>query len=478
MAHRAGEADEEGSPLRPEAQGFLRQLPSVEWVVAQVEARGRAAAVGRPFLVQVAREVLAERRGALRRGAAWEVDREELVQTVESRVLAASHPSLRKVVNATGVLLHTNLGRSPLALEARQAVLEAAGACNLELDLASGSRGSRQDHVAELLRRLTGADSALVVNNNAAGVLLTLAALAAGREVVVARSEQVEIGGSFRMPEVMRAAGVRLVEVGTTNRVRLADYESALTPETALVLKVHRSNFQLVGFVADVSVTELAELARRAGVPLVYDLGSGALVDLRSRGLPYEPTVQEAVREGADLVLFSADKLLGGPQAGVLVGRAELLEVLRRHPLYRVVRIDKLDLAALEATLRLYLDPERVWERVPVLRMLGASVVSLRARAEELAQKAVSLGAHAQAVPCESEAGGGSLPGSALPSWGVRLRHPSLSAQALSAALRAGDPPVLTRVQDEAVLVDLRSVLPEDDPILEGSLVAVLARHS
>jgi len=464
--------------LKSEARGILRQLPSVEWVVAQVEARGRTGAVGRPVLVQVAREVLAERRSALRGGAAEDVDREELVQAVESRVLATTHPSLRRVVNATGVLLHTNLGRSPLAVEARQAVLEAAGTCNLELDLASGSRGSRQDHVAELLRRLTGADGALVVNNNAAGVFLTLAALAAGRQVVVARSEQVEIGGSFRMPEVMRAAGVRLVEVGTTNRVRLADYEAALTADTALLLKVHRSNFRLVGFVADVSVTELAQLARRAGVPLVYDLGSGALVDLRSRGLPYEPTVQEAVREGADLVLFSADKLLGGPQAGVLVGRVDLLDVLRGHPLYRVVRIDKLDLAALEATLRLYLDPERAWERVPVLRMLGASVASLRARAEQLAHRAARLGAQAQAVPCESEAGGGSLPGSALPSWGVRLRHPSLSAQALSAALRAGDPPVLTRVQDEAVLVDLRSVLPEDDAVLEGSLAKVLARYA
>lgn len=460
-----------------EVQALLRQLPSVDRVVAEVRARGRVTPVGHAFLVQVAREVVAEHRAALQDGRAPGVDPERLLEAVESRILAATHPSLRRVVNATGVLLHTNLGRAPLAPEAQQALLEAAGACNLELDLASGTRGSRQDHVAGLLRRLTGAEAALVVNNNAAAVLLTLSALAAGRDVVVARSEQVEIGGSFRMPEVMRAAGVRLVEVGTTNRVRLSDYESALSPQTALLLKVHRSNFRVVGFVSDVPVPELADLARRAGLPLAYDLGSGALVDLRARGLPYEPTAPQAVREGADLVLFSGDKLLGGPQAGVVVGRADLVDVLRRHPLYRVVRMDKLDLAALEATLRLYLDPGTVWERVPVLRMLGASVDSLRARAEALARSFTRLGARAESTPCDSEAGGGSLPGTVLPSWGVSLHHPSLPAHALAAALRAASPPVLARVQDDAVLLDLRSVLPEDDPVLEASVAAVLTRR-
>ncbi len=236
--------------------------------------------------------------------------------------------SLRRVLNATGVLLHTNLGRAPLAPEAQRAVLEASGACTLELDLRSGARGSRQDHVAPLLCQLTGAEGALVVNNNAAAVLLTLSALAAGREVVIARSEQVEIGGSFRMPDVMRIAGVRLVEVGTTNRVRLADYESAITPDTALLLKVHRSNFRLIGFVSDVSLRELVHLGRQRGIPVVYDLGSGVLVDFRDRGLPYEPTVPEAVEEGCDLVLFSGDKLLGGPQAGLIVGRAQPIERL------------------------------------------------------------------------------------------------------------------------------------------------------
>lgn len=462
--------------LRKEVQELLRQLPSVDRVVAQVRVRGRAPTVAHELLVQVAREVVAEHRAALQDGRVPEVDAERILEAVESRILAAAYPSLRKVVNATGVLLHTNLGRAPLAAEAQRAVLEASGTCNLELDLASGTRGSRQDHVQELLRRLTGAEASVVVNNNAAGVLLTLSALASGREVVVSRSEQVEIGGSFRMPEVMRAAGARLVEVGTTNRVRLSDYESALGPQTALLLKVHRSNFRLVGFVSEVSVSELAGLARRAGLPLVYDLGSGALVDLRTRGLPYEPTVPEAVREGADLVLFSGDKLLGGPQAGIVVGRRDLVEGLRRHPLYRVVRMDKLDLAALEATLRLYLDPETVWERVPVLRMLGASEERLRGRAQALARSFSQLGIRAESVPCESEAGGGSLPGAVLPSWGVRVWQASGSPQALAAALRAASPPVLARVQDDAVLLDLRSVLPEDDAVLEASVAGVLTR--
>ncbi|MDR5708995.1 MAG: L-seryl-tRNA(Sec) selenium transferase [Armatimonadota bacterium] len=449
----------------------LRQLPSVDRVLSALRSQdGMAHAI----LVRLVREVLEEYRAELQRGIRERIDLAELTEAVEDRIRALTHPSLRRVLNATGALLHTNLGRAPLAPEALKAVLEAAGACNLEMDLRSGTRGSRQDHVASLLRHLTGAEGAVVVNNNAAAVLLVLSALASGREVVVARSEQVEIGGSFRMPDVMRAAGVRLVEVGTTNRVYLRDYEAAITPDTALLLKVHRSNFQLRGFVADVPLQELAHLGRRAGIPVVYDLGSGAMVDLRSRGLPYEPTVPEAVASGCDLVLFSGDKLLGGPQSGIVVGRASLLERLRTHPLYRVVRADKLDLAALEATLRLYLDPERAWQRIPVLRMLSAPVEDLRGRAERLAQRLVGVGLTAEAVPSEAEAGGGSLPGSVLPSYAVRLRHPSLPAHAVSGQLRAATPPILARVQEETVLLDLRSVLPEDDPDLEAGLVAAL----
>ncbi len=453
----------------------LRQLPSVDRVLGEVRARARVGPVGHELLVQVVREVLAERREGVRQGAPEAPHLAAVVEMVESRLRAVTAPSLRSVINATGVLLHTNLGRAPLAPEAVRAVAAAAGFCNLEMDLASGTRGSRQDHVVGLLQRITGAPSALVVNNNAAAVFLALSSLAAGREVVVARGEQVEIGGSFRMPDVMQAAGVRLVEVGTTNRVRLSDYEAAVGPETALLLKVHRSNFRMVGFVADVSVGELRELGRQVGVPVAYDLGSGALVDLRRRGLPYEPTVQEAVADGADLVLFSGDKLLGGPQAGIAVGRQDLLDRMRKHPLYRVVRVDKLDLAALEATLRLYLDPEAAWERVPVLRMLGASTDHLQERAWRVSDKLRATGADAEVVASQAEVGGGSLPGAALPSWAVRLRCPSISAQELAQRLRSATPPVLGRLREDAVWLDLRSVLPEDDPVLEETVVSVLS---
>ncbi|MDQ7802053.1 MAG: L-seryl-tRNA(Sec) selenium transferase, partial [Armatimonadota bacterium] len=454
---------------------LLRQLPSVDRLLAAVQERDALRGTGRTVLLRAVREVLEERRQALRAGLAHTVDILDLVEAVELRVRVENRPSLQRVLNATGVLLHTNLGRAPLAEEAQEAVLRAAGSCNLELDLGSGSRGSRLDHVVGLLQRITGAESAVVVNNNAAAVLLALSALAAGREVVVARSEQVEIGGSFRMPDVMRAAGVRLVEVGTTNRVRLSDYESAVGPDTALILKVHRSNFRLVGFVSDVSPRELVALGRAAAVPVVYDLGSGALVDLRDRGLPYEPTVQEAVRDGCDLVLFSGDKLLGGPQAGVGVGREALVHRMRTHPLYRAVRADKLDLAALEATFRLYLDPETAWKRVPVLRMLSAGEEELRARAEGLARSLSDRGLDAQAVRSEAEAGGGSLPGTALPSWAVRLKAEGMSADEVASRLRSSTPPVLARIQDGAVLLDLRSVLPEDDAVLEDSVAGALS---
>lgn len=457
-----------------EEHPILRRLPSVDRLVTALLARGRSLALPRPVLTEVAREVLDEHRQAIRLGTLKGADPDQILKTIEARAERLARPSLCRVLNATGVLLHTNLGRAPLAQEAQEAVLQASGACALELDLGTGRRGSRQDHVASLLRRLTGAEAALVVNNNAAAVMLVLAALAAGREVVIARSEQVEIGGSFRMPDVMRAAGVTLVEVGTTNRVRIADYESAATAHTALFLKVHRSNFRIIGFVSEVAPRELVDLGRRLRIPVVYDLGSGALVDLRSRGLPHEPTLPEAVADGFDLILASGDKLLGGPQAGLIVGRAELVERLRTHPLYRVVRPDKLDLAALEATLRLYLDPEVAWRRVPILRMLATTPDELRVRAERLAAALQARGIGAEVVKTEAEAGGGSLPGTALPSFGVRLPSWRRSAERLMARLRSAEPPILARIEEDAVLLDLRSLLPEEDAVLEASLVAAL----
>src|SRR5207248_611930 len=348
----------------------LRNLPSVDEL-----ARG----VDDPLAVDAARAVLARAREEIRAGA----DPGDLAARLNDELRAARTPSLRRVLNATGVIVHTNLGRAPLAAEAIAHVVEAArGYSNLELDLRDGVRGSRQDHVAPILRRLTGAEAAIVVNNNAAALLLALAALAEDREVIVSRGELIEIGDGFRIPDVLARSGARLVEVGTTNRTRAADYEAAVGPGTALLLRVHQSNFRVVGFAEQPRLDELAAVARRHDLPLVDDLGSGVLAGTRLLQGESEPSARESLAGGADLVCFSGDKLLGGPQAGIVVGRAELVERLRRHPLHRAVRADKLTLAALEGTLRVYLDAP---ERIPVLRMLREDVETVRARAERLA---------------------------------------------------------------------------------------------
>ena len=398
----------------------LRDLPSVDEL-----ARG----VDDPLAVEAARTVIDRAREEIRGG----VDPGDLAERLQRELRAARTPSLRRVLNATGVIVHTNLGRAPLAEEALAQVVESArGYSNLELDLSSGTRGSRQDHVAALLRRLTGAEAALVVNNNAAAMLLALAALAEGREVVVSRGELIEIGDGFRIPDVLARSGARLVEVGTTNRTRARDYENAIGAETALLLRVHQSNFRVVGFAEQPRIEELAAVAGRHGLPVLDDLGSGALVDLGD-----EPSIRESP---ADLVCFSGDKLLGGPQAGIVVGRAELVEKLRRHPLQRALRADKLTLAALEGTLRLYLDSP---ERIPVVRMLRQSADAVRARAERLA--GATGGVVEETV---GRAGGGALPLAELPSFACAL------AESLAAPLRACDPPVLGIVRDGKLLLD------------------------
>ena len=398
----------------------LRDLPSVDEL-----ARG----VDDPLAVEAARTVIDRAREEIRAG----VDPGDLAERLQRELRAARTPSLRRVLNATGVIVHTNLGRAPLAEEALAQVVESArGYSNLELDLSSGTRGSRQDHVAALLRRLTGAEAALVVNNNAAAMLLALAALAEGREVVVSRGELIEIGDGFRIPDVLARSGARLVEVGTTNRTRARDYENAIGAETALLLRVHQSNFRVVGFAEQPRIEELAAVAGRHGLPVLDDLGSGALVDLGD-----EPSIRESP---AHLVCFSGDKLLGGPQAGIVVGRAELVEKLRRHPLQRALRADKLTLAALEGTLRLYLDSP---ERIPVVRMLRQSADAVRARAERLA--GATGGVVEETV---GRAGGGALPLAELPSFACAL------AESLAAPLRACDPPVLGIVRDGKLLLD------------------------
>jgi L-seryl-tRNA(Ser) seleniumtransferase len=369
----------------------------------------------------------------------------DLAARVHEELTAARAPSLRRVLNATGVIVHTNLGRAPLAEEALAQVVEAArGYSNLELDLREGSRGSRQDHVAAILRRLTGAGAALVVNNNAAAMLLALAALAADREVIVSRGELIEIGDGFRIPDVLAHSGARLVEVGSTNRTRARDYEQAVRAETALILRVHQSNFRVVGFTELPRIEELAAVARRAGVPLLDDLGSGVLASNSLLQADGEPSARESLAAGADLVCFSGDKLLGGPQAGIVVGRGELVERLRRHPLQRAVRADKLTLAALEGTLRVYLDAPT---RIPVLRMLHEDSAGVRARAERLA--ALVGGTVEETV---ARVGGGALPLAELPSFACAIE------ESLAAPLREGDPPVVGIVRDGKLLLDCRTL--------------------
>jgi L-seryl-tRNA(Ser) seleniumtransferase len=399
---------------------------------------------------------------------------------LDARARALAVPSLRPAINATGVVLHTNLGRAPLAARALERVAEVArGYSTLEYDPQHRERGSRHDHVAGLLASLTGAEAAVVVNNNAGAVLVSLAALAVGRDVVVSRGELVEIGGGFRIPDVMRASGARLVEVGTTNRTRPEDYLDAAGPDTALLLKVHRSNFALVGFTEEVSVAELRALGAPRSIPVMVDLGSGALVDTASLGLPAEPEVGATLRAGAALCLFSGDKLLGGPQAGLVVGRADLVARVRSHPLMRALRPDKLTLAALEATLEIYREGTATAD-VPALRMLAATPEALAPRRDRLlgalADAAPSLAA--TAVRVRSAVGGGALPLAEPETWAVALepRRPDATADALADALAAGDPPVVARIADGRVLLDVRTVDDRDVDRL-GAAVARAAQR-
>ncbi|MBM3451243.1 MAG: L-seryl-tRNA(Sec) selenium transferase [Armatimonadetes bacterium] len=441
-------------------------------MLVALERRGALCELSRSVAAELVRGVLDEHRARVRAGDP--VDVPAIERAVLDRIGAAGVRTLRPFLNASGILLHTNLGRAPLAEEARIAVQQASGASSVELNLETGRRGSRQDHLEPFLRDVTGGEAALVVNNNAAAVLLATSALAAGREVIVSRGEQVEIGGSFRMPDVVRASGAALVEVGTTNRTRLGDYEQALTPRTALLLKVHRSNFRVIGFTEETGVAPLAALGRQAGVPMFFDLGSGALLDVRRFGLENEPTVQQAIAAGADLVAFSGDKLLGGPQAGILVGKAALIAVLRRHPLARAMRLDKLGVAALAETLRLYRNPERAVQRIPIWRMLAAKPADLRARCDRLAAALRAAGpiAHVTITATQSEVGGGALPGLPLPSFGLRLRRDDLRPAAWAARLRSAATGVLVRLEDDALVADLRSLLPEDDEALRAALAS------
>jgi L-seryl-tRNA(Ser) seleniumtransferase len=458
----------------------LRTLPAVDLLVERALAALPAGSVPRPLVVEAARALLAAERAALGADPARAPEDAELrVARVLDQARALAHPVQERLVNATGIVLHTNLGRAPLSEAAVQALGEAArGYLALEYDVAGGRRSERAIGVERWLCRLTGAEAGLVVNNGAAALLLAVSALAQGKAVLVSRGELVEIGGSFRLPAILEKAGCRLVEVGTTNRTRLDDYRRALTPEVALLLRVHPSNFRMVGFHERPTRGELAGLAREVGLPLVEDIGSGALYDTAEMGFEHEPTVVESLTEGADVVTFSGDKLLGGPQAGLAVGRREWVALLKRDPLARALRVDKLTIAALEATLAAYVEPGRARRELPAVAMLAAPLQAIESHALRLrdilrdALAGVRLDAplDIEVVAEAGEVGGGALPGAVLPTAAVALSGAGRSAAALERRLRRGRPPVIARIREERVLLDARTLLFED-PDLVARLV-------
>ena len=448
-----------------------RRIPSVDRLLSDERLRALAAEVSHDTVAELARERLEDARRAVTDGVA-PPPIDALVDDVCTMAAALLAPAPAPVINATGVVLHTNLGRAPLSDAATDAVTRAAASySDLELDLEDGTRGSRQARISEILRRLTGAEAALVVNNNASAVLLALSAIAHSQEVIVSRGEAVEIGGGFRIPDVLSRSGAVLREVGTTNRTYAADYESAICDDTGALLKVHSSNFVITGFTHEATTGELVDMGALHGVPVIHDLGSGCLLDTARFGLAHEPMVQESVSAAVDLACFSGDKLLGGPQAGIIVGKRDAVSRLASHPLARAMRIDKLSLAALTATLVHYLKGEAV-EAIPVWRMIAAPLDGMEAAARRL-QEAVGCG---RVERGRSTVGGGSLPGETLPTWLLTIDAGDAAggAQALAARLRAGEPPVVARIEDDGVLIDPRTVLPGQEEPLARALRAAM----
>lgn len=451
---------------------ILRQIPKVDELLTHPSMVG----VSHTLAKEAVREVLGALRAEILSGECTAMPQTDaLMQRVICQMQRKAQPSLRKVINATGVVLHTNLGRAPMSKMALDAIAETAtGYCTLEYNVDQGKRGSRHDHVAELLTRLTGAEDAIAVNNNAAAVLLMLSALASDREVVVSRGELVEIGGAFRIPDVMEQSGCTLREVGTTNRTRAADYKAVINEHTGALLKAHTSNYRIVGFTEEVPLEDLVELGKTCHLPVLYDLGSGAMLSSHYLNLYGEPVVKECIDAGVDVVSFSGDKLLGGPQAGMIVGKKEYIAKMKKHPLARALRIDKLTLAALEATLRLYLDPERAMVEIPTLAMLSADVYTVRVKAERLMQKLMPLGEQVQIVDELSQVGGGSVPGETMPSVAIAVVTSKLSADELEKLLRGWSVPIVGRIAKDRLLLDMRTVAEEEIDCIADCLLAVL----
>lgn len=461
---------------------LLKSIPNMDTLLEAAETKGLTSHYGRPQLLGILRKTVAEIRTEINtKTRSTPPTSEEIIHRTKNSLIEFNAPNLQPLINGTGIVIHTNLGRSPLADEAAKAMFDVSiGYSNLEFDLENGERGTRYSHVESLVCELTGAEAALVVNNNAAAVILTLSTLATGSEVIVSRGELVEIGGSFRIPDVMRQSGAKLVEVGATNRTHPKDYSNAITSETALLLKVHTSNFAIVGFTSDTSLQEMSIIAKAGNLPVMLDAGSGCLIDLSRYGICGEPTVREYLKNGADIVTFSGDKLLGGPQAGIIAGKRDLIEPMKKHPLLRGVRIDKSTLAALEATLRLYRNEHNALIAIPTLRMLTYSQEALKKRATNILRrlrsvtnKSLTFNKH----PGESSAGGGSFPLLQLPTTLIEVMHRTLTCSQLERALRNVSTPVIGRIHRDRFLLDPRTILDTDLHHLISSLSELPDRY-
>jgi len=453
-------------PAKDDKQLIFRRIPSVDQLLEAPEVKGMMGRVPRTLIVRATREVVGELREKIQKSEAHDeipdIHLNALIPRITDRIKKLAQPSLRKVINATGIIVHTNLGRSLLAKEVIAKLAALAGSyTNLEYDLNAGKRGSRYVHVEDILKELTGAESALIVNNNAAAVLLALDTLAKGKEVVISRSQLVEIGGSFRMPEVMRKSGAKMFEVGSTNKTTLADYDAAIVPDTALLLKVHRSNFEIVGFTQEVSLEDLVGLGKKHGIPVMEDLGSGCLIDLSHYGVKQEPTVQNSIEKGVDIVTFSGDKMLGGPQCGIILGKTDIVSALKANQLARALRIDKLTLIALQETLLLHRDEETATKLIPTLEMICRSYQSVCKKAQKLFSligKIETSNFAASLTDGFSQVGGGALPLEGIKSRLLCLSPNQLSASRIVDILRSCDPPIITRLEKNQVLLDIRTI--------------------
>ena len=453
-------------------QQLLRKLPKIDDLLRSSALEQLREEYPEQTIADGARQVIADLRAGIVNGSVDMLpDEDVLLDRITKRIRAAARPSMHTVINGTGIVLHTNLGRACMSEKAAHAAYDAACRYStLEYNVATGSRGLRYSHVESLICRLTGAESALVVNNNAAAVLLVLSAMTTGGQVPVSRGELVEIGGSFRVPEIMEACGAQLKEVGTTNKTHLFDYERAITPDTKALMKVHTSNYRIVGFTEKPSLSEMVELGHRYNLPVIEDLGSGCLVNLEQFGLHDEPTVQESIKAGVDVVTFSGDKLLGGPQAGIIVGKKQYLDMMKRHPLTRAMRVDKMTLAALEATLRSYADG--IWNDIPTMAMLAASAVELKEKAGVLLEQLRQAEVSAHLVAVEGQVGGGSVPTQTMPSWAVALEG---DVESLEKKLRLGENTIVGRIHDGKYLLDVRTIWVEDFPLIVRALKEAMA---